>query len=79
MKLSCQRHAWLDTGTHEWQSWSSGCYDLPPGTEIKLEKWDDDTYVHRTTGEVEVHANNTGTDKVRKTVDVEDQYRKTSD
>ncbi len=74
LRLQCTRHAWLDPSRHEWQS-NSGCYDLAPGTELKLEKWDDNTYVYRTTGEIEVYAHETGTEKAKKTVDVEDMYR----
>lgn len=78
-KLTCQRHAWLDPSRREWNSNSSGCYELAPGTEVKLEKWDDETYVYRTTGEIEVYAHESGTERAKKTVDVEDEYRKKSD
>jgi hypothetical protein len=79
LRLECTRHAWLDPARHEWNSNSSGCFDLAPGTEIKLEKWDDESFVYRTTGSIEVYAHDTGTEKAKKTVDVEDSYRKKSD
>lgn len=79
MRLECQRHAWLDTGKNTWDSNTGGCYNLAPGTELKLEKWDDTTFVYRTTGEIEVYASDSGTAKVKKTVSVEDEYRKKSD
>jgi hypothetical protein len=78
MRLECTRHAWDDPGRNEWNS-NTSCFVLDPGTEIKLEKWDDNTFVYRTTGHIEVYASDHGTDKVKKEVDVEDSYRKKSD
>jgi hypothetical protein len=73
IKLACQRHSWLQPD-NKWDSNSYGCFILDPGQQEQFDKWDDRTFVRRTTGHEDVYAKPEDTRKTNMEVPVEDMY-----